>query len=220
MAAASDTNEQRSPQSDGVGDGGESGVGEVGEGGGEGVCEGDDATGGEGEGEGEGAPGEGEGGEEVEDGGAETVETPPTESQSPKVTWQSLEPDWRRFNFDLIPKVSRSGSWFYQHSPSLPLPPLPSSMPLLFSYSPPYLFFSPPLPSSPPPLVPLLSRVHGGPRDSVQLQPLPGVQGSWGHLQLQQWQDRAGQWQSAGRPLSPSLPLFLPCCPHEHHLNM
>ena len=34
------------------------------------------------------------------------VEATPTIQQSSKVTWQSLEPDWRRFNFDLLPKVS------------------------------------------------------------------------------------------------------------------
>ncbi|CAI8046126.1 Coronin-7 [Geodia barretti] len=63
----------------------------------------------------EGAVGEGGSGDceesAVGDGGSDETdkanvdEAPPTTQQSSKVTWQSLEPEWRRFNFDLIPKA-------------------------------------------------------------------------------------------------------------------
>ena len=57
---------------------------------------------------GDGEAGEGDGGESTE---KRTVnEAPPTSHQSSKVTWQSLEPEWRRFNFDLIPKVRKQVS--------------------------------------------------------------------------------------------------------------
>ena len=87
MDAACSTDVQGSAQCDDVG------VGEGERGGsGEGVG-----------GENEGVSGDSEGGK----GEAEPpAEAPPTDSQSSKVTWQSLEPQWRRFNFDLLPKVS------------------------------------------------------------------------------------------------------------------
>ena len=41
-----------------------------------------------------------------EDTSTQSIEAPPTSKPSSKVTWQSIEPQWRRFNFDLLPKVS------------------------------------------------------------------------------------------------------------------
>ena len=79
---------------------------------GEGVATGEDSASGDGGAIGEdGASSEGAGGEA---GTADSercttplpVETPPTVQKGSKVTWQSLEPEWRRFNFDLLPKVS------------------------------------------------------------------------------------------------------------------
>ena len=54
----------------------------------------------------------GEGGSDETDK-ANVDEAPPTTQQSSKVTWQSLEPEWRRFNFDLIPKA-RENSIIYR----------------------------------------------------------------------------------------------------------
>jgi RAB protein geranylgeranyltransferase component A len=64
----------------------------------------------------EGAVGEGGSGDcgesTVGDGGSDETDktnvdkAPPTPQQSSKVTWQSLEPEWRRFNFDLVPKLT------------------------------------------------------------------------------------------------------------------
>ena len=101
-----------------TGEGGEGvkGEGVTGEGGegvkGEGVTgEGGDSVKGEGvTGEdGEGVSGDGEGASEADRDDTTAIsaidETPPTSQESSKVTWQSLEPQWRRFNFDLIPKV-------------------------------------------------------------------------------------------------------------------
>ena len=63
-----------------------------------------------GEGGEHGEGGSGDGGEGVSGDAAAAVaasidEAPPTTQQSSKVTWQSLELERRRFNFDLIPKV-------------------------------------------------------------------------------------------------------------------
>ena len=48
-----------------------------------------------------------------EDTSTQSIEAPPTSKPSSKVTWQSLEPQWRRFNFDLLPKVSATGTIVY-----------------------------------------------------------------------------------------------------------
>ena len=79
----------------------------------EGIISGDNV---DGEGGDTGESGEdganGEGGDTGDSGstGAGCTEpptkAPPTTPESSKVTWQSLEPQWRRFNFDILPKVS------------------------------------------------------------------------------------------------------------------
>ena len=82
-----------------------SAVGEDGEGvaTGEGGASGDGGAIGETNVSGDGAGGEGG----TADSERRTaVEAPPTIQQSSKITWQSLEPEWRRFNFDLLPKGS------------------------------------------------------------------------------------------------------------------
>ena len=48
-----------------------------------------------------------------EDTSTQSIEAPPTNQPSSKVTWQSLEPQWRRFNFDLLPKVSATETIVY-----------------------------------------------------------------------------------------------------------
>ena len=76
---------------------------------GEGVATGEGGASGDGDAMGEAnVSGEGAGGEggTADSERLTAVEAPPTIQQSSKITWQSLEPEWRRFNFDLLPKVS------------------------------------------------------------------------------------------------------------------
>ena len=44
-------------------------------------------------------------GEQLQEAGSAGDEGAAVEPQSSRVTWQSLESQWRRFNYDIMPKV-------------------------------------------------------------------------------------------------------------------